>query len=74
MNKVWQSDVSNHWQTALETNSGPLSLRMYFGTPRIRNNHSRVSITAEAGIDGATLMAQFCWDHPTIHRNVESDL
>jgi len=51
MNKVWQPDVSSHRQTALETNSGPLSLRMYFGTPRVRNSHSNTPTTTEAGIE-----------------------
>lgn len=37
MNKVWQPLSLSHWQTALATNSGPLSLRRNFGTPRVRN-------------------------------------
>ena len=58
MNKVWQPELPSHRQTALATNSGPLSLRMCFGTPRVRNSHSSTSTTPEAGIDGATLMAR----------------
>ena len=35
-----------------------LSLRMYVGTPRVRNSHSSVSITSAPGSERATWMAK----------------